>query len=224
LLRLIAKGCFPPCLKTHTAAFQTQAPFLPSRKILFYQADTEWPPECTFFFAREVSRGGENGDQRTRNTQSAALGRLLDRCADALIAGPGGKLRQGNYGSNPRLPAKENFHRTLDRKPASIFSATRTLVIKAGSSAKTDKEVLLMLAKCANPSCSTELVYLREGKIFMVEAPAQAQKSEPSPKPLNRVEHFWLCGPCAAQLTLAYDRRSGVQIVPKKLRVLAAAS
>ncbi len=81
-----------------------------------------------------------------------------------------------------------------------------------------------MLAKCANPSCSTELVYLREGKIFMVEAPTQEQKPEPSPKPANRVEHFWLCGPCAAQLTLAYDRQSGVQIVPKKFRALAAAS
>jgi hypothetical protein len=96
--------------------------------------------------------------------------------------------------------------------------------IKAGSVAKPDKEVLLMLAKCANPSCSTELVYLREGKIFMVEAPAQATKPVPSPKPANRVEHFWLCGPCAAQLTLAYDRQSGVQVVPKKFRALAAAS
>ena len=28
-----------------------------------------------------------------------------------------------------------------------------------------------MLAKCANPTCSTPLVYLREGKIFMVESP-----------------------------------------------------
>ena len=28
-----------------------------------------------------------------------------------------------------------------------------------------------MLAKCANPACSTPLVYLREGKIFMVDSP-----------------------------------------------------
>jgi hypothetical protein len=32
-----------------------------------------------------------------------------------------------------------------------------------------------MLAKCANSSCSTPLVYLREGKIFMVE-PISAQR------------------------------------------------
>jgi hypothetical protein len=129
-----------------------------------------------------------------------------------------------NYRSNPRLQPKRRFPSNSGQKTCIYFSARRTLVIKAGPSAKTDKEVLLMLAKCANPSCSTELVYLREGKIFMVEAPAQAQKSELSPKPANRVEHFWLCGPCAAQLTLAYDRRSGVQVVPKKLHVLAAAS
>lgn len=81
-----------------------------------------------------------------------------------------------------------------------------------------------MLAKCANPSCSTKLVYLREGKIFMVEASAQPEKLQPSPKPVNRVEHFWLCGPCSAQMTLAYDRQNGVQVVPKKFRTLAAAS
>ena len=86
-----------------------------------------------------------------------------------------------------------------------------------------------MLSKCANPSCSTPLVYLREGKIFMVEAPSQLEKAEPPPSPdksksANRVEHFWLCGPCSLQMTLAYDRQNGVQVIPKKLRMLAAAS
>jgi hypothetical protein len=76
-----------------------------------------------------------------------------------------------------------------------------------------------MLAKCANPSCSTPLVYLREGKIFMVESPqpqfellsADATK----PKAINRVEHFWLCGPCSNEMTLTYDRQRGVEIVRK---------
>jgi len=74
-----------------------------------------------------------------------------------------------------------------------------------------------MLAKCANPACSTPLVYLREGKIFMVEAP-QPQLLNASPtktKPLNRVEHFWLCGPCSGEMTLTYDRQRGVEIVRK---------
>jgi hypothetical protein len=86
-----------------------------------------------------------------------------------------------------------------------------------------------MLSKCANPSCSTPLVYLREGKIFMIEAASQPQaaanaSSTATPKASNRVEHFWLCGPCSAQMTLACDRQHGVKVVPKRYRTLAAAS
>ena len=89
-----------------------------------------------------------------------------------------------------------------------------------------------MLAKCANPSCSTPLVYLREGKIFMVESPqsnTNATSPVPNkPKAVNRVEHFWLCGPCSAEMTLTYDRQGGVKIVRKALakapRALRAAA
>jgi hypothetical protein len=80
-----------------------------------------------------------------------------------------------------------------------------------------------MLAKCANPSCSTPLVYLREGKIFMVESPpSQTDKDVVivlRPKSPNRVEHFWLCGPCAAQMTLTYDRQRGVEVVRKGVSI-----
>jgi hypothetical protein len=77
-----------------------------------------------------------------------------------------------------------------------------------------------MLAKCANPSCSTPLVYLREGKIFMVESP-QSQFEllsavSAKPKASKRVEHFWLCGPCSNDMTLTFDRQRGVEIVHKK--------
>ena len=78
-----------------------------------------------------------------------------------------------------------------------------------------------MLAKCANPSCSTPLVYLREGKIFMVEAPQpqfELLNAAPTkPKAANRVEHFWLCGPCSIEMTLTYDRQRGVEIIRKTL-------
>jgi len=79
-----------------------------------------------------------------------------------------------------------------------------------------------MLAKCANPTCSTPLLYLREGKIFMVES-QQPPRVEPVPdapaklKPSNRVEHFWLCGPCSGQMTLTYDRQRGVEVVRKSV-------
>jgi hypothetical protein len=76
-----------------------------------------------------------------------------------------------------------------------------------------------MLAKCANPSCSTPLVYLREGKIFMVESPQPQfellSADSTKPKATHRVEHFWLCGPCSGDMTLTYDRQRGIEIVPK---------
>lgn len=85
-----------------------------------------------------------------------------------------------------------------------------------------------MLSKCANPSCSTPLVYLREGKIFTMEYASgpQAVKNADQTRqaPPARVEHFWLCGPCSARLTLVYDRQQGVLVRPKAERVAKAAS
>lgn len=75
-----------------------------------------------------------------------------------------------------------------------------------------------MLAKCANPSCSTPLVYLREGKIFMMDhARKLSSRSEDfrNPRVENRVEHFWLCGPCSAEYTLIYRDGVGVQVQPQ---------
>ena len=34
-------------------------------------------------------------------------------------------------------------------------------------------------------------------------------------KAANRVEHFWLCGPCSSDMTLTYDRERGIQIIRK---------
>ncbi|HKV93203.1 MAG TPA: hypothetical protein VJW20_11710 [Candidatus Angelobacter sp.] len=83
-----------------------------------------------------------------------------------------------------------------------------------------------MLSKCANPSCSNRLVYLREGKIFMMEAagPSQAEPATHLPKASNRIEHFWLCGDCSAEMTLAYDRQHGVKVVPKRFPTFRAAA
>ena len=89
-----------------------------------------------------------------------------------------------------------------------------------------------MLSKCSNPACSTPLIYLREGKIFMVESESGPQVVAPGPLPAQakkktkRVEHFWLCGPCSAYLTLSFDREEGVRVLPKAkpLKVVPAAA
>jgi hypothetical protein len=75
-----------------------------------------------------------------------------------------------------------------------------------------------MLAKCANPTCTTELRYLRDGKIFLLELEPEltpGPQSIDSRKPARRVEHFWLCGPCSADMTLVTLRGKGVTAVPK---------
>jgi hypothetical protein len=84
-----------------------------------------------------------------------------------------------------------------------------------------------MLSKCANPSCSTPLVYLREGKIFMIESPQQPRPAlvgPAGPKSQSRVEHFWLCGPCSSSMTLTCDRHGVVKVVLKASQFRSAAS
>jgi hypothetical protein len=78
-----------------------------------------------------------------------------------------------------------------------------------------------MLSKCANPSCSTQLIYLREGKIFVMERtskPKVGPQSSLLDKPASRLEHFWLCGPCSENLTLIYHIDGGVRVVAKEPR------
>jgi hypothetical protein len=84
-----------------------------------------------------------------------------------------------------------------------------------------------MLSKCANPACSTPLLYLREGKIFMMEHGTQPQVQSEGPvlvRSGNRVEHFWLCGPCSREMTITYDDHHGIIVVAKAQARRAAAS
>lgn len=72
-----------------------------------------------------------------------------------------------------------------------------------------------MLSKCANPSCSERFKYLRDGKLFHIELQADDQPV-PLPtagKPYHHMEHFWLCGQCARQMTLAYSKARGIYTV-----------
>jgi hypothetical protein len=77
-----------------------------------------------------------------------------------------------------------------------------------------------MLSKCANPSCSTPFVYLRDGKIFLRKHMADSSGSTEA----SRLEHFWLCGPCSEDFTLVYDPARGAQLVGKKTKAKRAAA
>jgi hypothetical protein len=75
-----------------------------------------------------------------------------------------------------------------------------------------------MITKCANPVCSTPFHYMRDGKIFRMEFNPEPQlvRSDAAgdPRPIRRVEHFWLCGSCAATMTLIVNQDGKVSPVP----------
>ena len=80
-----------------------------------------------------------------------------------------------------------------------------------------------MLSKCANPVCTTPFQYLRDGKLFQMETGAGPQLVGDK-KPQAKVEYFWLCARCAADMTLNYQRGKGVNTVPLHAAGKAAAS
>jgi hypothetical protein len=75
-----------------------------------------------------------------------------------------------------------------------------------------------LVMQCANPQCSKELLYLREGRIQLLELEscsedqfrpddgAFAMKSEPS-------KFFWLCGECAMTYVIKRWTTSGLVLV-----------
>jgi len=74
-----------------------------------------------------------------------------------------------------------------------------------------------MLSKCANPACPTPFQYLRDGKVFQFELSNDVGlRLVTEKKPPRKVEHFWLCGRCAAKMTLAFERQRGMVVVPLK--------
>ena len=76
-----------------------------------------------------------------------------------------------------------------------------------------------MLSKCANPDCTASFQYLRQGKLFQIDSEA-GDARHPAPqlldgkRPSRRIEYFWLCGRCASEMTLAFERGKGVITVP----------
>ena len=69
-----------------------------------------------------------------------------------------------------------------------------------------------MVDKCANAKCSQELKYLRDGKIFVFEV--GDARSVYGSAPTRRLEHFWLCAPCATRFTLKLTAR-GIRLMPR---------
>jgi len=65
-----------------------------------------------------------------------------------------------------------------------------------------------MLGKCSNPSCSAPFRYLRDGKLFRLEADPRLRTSKP-----NKLEYFWLCDRCSPRMSLRIGGEGDVRPV-----------
>ena len=84
-----------------------------------------------------------------------------------------------------------------------------------------------MLSKCANPGCTAAFLYLHQGKLFRLDMSSELLAGSSLPqktKSAPRIEFFWLCTRCAAELTIDYDQRTGVGVVPLAKALTRAAS
>jgi hypothetical protein len=71
---------------------------------------------------------------------------------------------------------------------------------------------------------------MREGKLFRMEFDPERHPLRPqwsgSPKPIRKIEHFWLCGPCSTTLTLVMNggKVETAPVQPVAFKTAAAAS
>src|ERR1700757_5018322 len=65
-----------------------------------------------------------------------------------------------------------------------------------------------MLGKCSNPSCPVPFRYLRDGKLFRLEADPRLRTSKP-----NKLEYFWLCDRCSPRMSLRIGGEGDVRPV-----------
>jgi hypothetical protein len=64
-----------------------------------------------------------------------------------------------------------------------------------------------MVTKCANSSCGRPFLYLRGGRLFLIEpAPLTPEREMGFQESLHRREYFWLCEKCAPTMTVVLDR------------------
>jgi hypothetical protein len=62
-----------------------------------------------------------------------------------------------------------------------------------------------MVARCANPRCSAEFRFLKEGKLFLAERTAIEQSRSAGRLPPRALQHFWLYDACCQRFTVVRD-------------------
>ncbi len=77
-----------------------------------------------------------------------------------------------------------------------------------------------MIAHCVNPNCGAQLHSFVEGRLFQFEVvsisvSATDEASAPfDEEPRSQTAQFWLCGRCAASMSLVLEPINGLKIVP----------
>lgn len=73
-----------------------------------------------------------------------------------------------------------------------------------------------MLSKCANPACSAQFRYLRQGRIFNLEI--KTLSSDGSGEAHCKVEHYWLCDRCAKIMEVVWQNGAlSIRLLPLAL-------
>lgn len=78
----------------------------------------------------------------------------------------------------------------------------------------------MMTAHCVNPSCGAQLHSFAEGRLFqfeIVSISVSATDETTAPfdeQPKSQTAQYWLCGRCAASMSLVLEPVSGLKIVP----------
>ena len=74
--------------------------------------------------------------------------------------------------------------------------------------------------RCANPQCSKELLYFREGSLQLLELESDSDDQSPEDdgafamKPM-RSKFFWLCGECSKTHIVRQWTTSGLALMPR---------
>jgi hypothetical protein len=88
-----------------------------------------------------------------------------------------------------------------------------------------------MIANCTNSACRKRFTSFAEGRVFQFEivsisvAANDAEVSEAerdTETPRRELASFWLCGDCAATLTLTLEPAQGLQLVPVETTIMPA--
>jgi hypothetical protein len=82
-----------------------------------------------------------------------------------------------------------------------------------------------MLSKCLNPHCSATFQYMWQGRLFRIDFADAGRKRALADKRILAsthskacpIEHFWLCGSCAATMTIELSEDGEVRPVPLEI-------